>query len=240
MQKDGVGDVGTDSPLGRGVLEGAFALLDVMCVTGECGLTQLSATSGLPKATVYRLLQQLIELGAVDKSGVRYCVGPRIAWLGQAWRPDPAILRAVQGPMRTLAKATGASVGMGVPTYGQITMAHAVYGVLGRRVPMDPGTGLLSSTAAGRVLLAWNDPATAVVRSAAMRPDLAAEIRETGLALDRAEVLPGVHCAAVPLFGADSDIPVAVLSAVVDVSFPLPRLASALIRTSTAVSTALS
>ncbi|WP_157110519.1 helix-turn-helix domain-containing protein, partial [Nocardia anaemiae] len=72
---------------GRGVLEGAFALLEVLAHGNAMGLTRLASAAGLPKATAYRLLNQLVAEGAVQRLGGRYRIGPRVFRLGQTWQP---------------------------------------------------------------------------------------------------------------------------------------------------------
>lgn len=49
-----------------GVLEGGFHVLDLLPrPEGRMGLSRLARESGLPKATAYRQVEQLVELGAV-------------------------------------------------------------------------------------------------------------------------------------------------------------------------------
>src|SRR4029450_1341231 len=76
---------------GRSVLEGAFGLLGAVERAGEASLTQLAAQCGLPKTTTYRLLEQLMELRAVERSGAGYRLGSRLFRLGQAWQPYPGL-----------------------------------------------------------------------------------------------------------------------------------------------------
>lgn len=72
--------------MGRRVLEGAFLLLEEIIDTEECGLSELASRTGLPKATVHRLLDQLIGLGAVERRDGRYRVGVAMFRLGSGWR----------------------------------------------------------------------------------------------------------------------------------------------------------
>lgn len=58
---------GREPAAGRGVLEGAFALLEELARGGETGLSRLAARAGLPKATAHRLLNQLVAVGAVQR-----------------------------------------------------------------------------------------------------------------------------------------------------------------------------
>ncbi|RAJ48519.1 IclR-like helix-turn-helix domain-containing protein [Streptomyces sp. KhCrAH-43] len=76
----------------RGVIEGAFALLDALrrC-GGEAGLTEIAAACALPKGSVHRLLKQLLLVGAVERRGSRYRVGSQLYRLGQVWEPHPGL-----------------------------------------------------------------------------------------------------------------------------------------------------
>ena len=55
----------------RGVIETAFELLDHVAALQPARLIDLSQTSGVPRATVHRLLKQLIEVGALGKCAGR-------------------------------------------------------------------------------------------------------------------------------------------------------------------------
>ena len=58
---------------GRGVLDGAFAVLDALAHADEgLGLTALARVSGLAKASAHRLAGQLVTLGAVQCVERRY------------------------------------------------------------------------------------------------------------------------------------------------------------------------
>lgn len=234
---------------GRGVLEGAFTLLDHLGTMGEAGLTRLSEAGNVPKATAYRLLEQLTALGAVEKNNGQYRVGARIFSLGRMWRPDPELRRAAHDPMLRMARATGTSVGVAVLAYGQVVTLGVACGEAARRVPMEAGMPLPRRTAAATMLLAWaSAPGTesAVGPYAApgpgpgiMSPAHAEHLRGRGAAFDREGILPGVNCVAVPLLGPGSSTPIAALYAVGGTSCPLPRLAADLDRTSAVISAAI-
>ncbi|OHU99559.1 IclR family transcriptional regulator [Mycobacterium talmoniae] len=92
------------SSAGRGVLTGAFAVLDALaCTEGGLGLTALARASGLAKSSAYRLTEQLVALGAVQRVEQRYYVGPRLARLGQRWLPDPQLREISQAFVHALA-----------------------------------------------------------------------------------------------------------------------------------------
>src|SRR5271165_5485126 len=88
----------------RGVLDGAFAVLDALAHADEgLGLTALARASGLAKTSVHRLAEQLVMLGAVQCVEHRYYVGPRMLRIGQRWQPDPLLRRFAQTPVHALA-----------------------------------------------------------------------------------------------------------------------------------------
>ena len=97
-----LGPVGTAA--GRGVLDGAFAVLDALAHADQgLGLTELARASGLAKTSVHRLAEQLVTLGAVQCVEHRYYVGPRMLRIGQRWQPDPLLRLSAQVPVHTLA-----------------------------------------------------------------------------------------------------------------------------------------
>src|SRR4029077_8988695 len=57
----------------RGVLDGAFAVLDALANADDgLGLTALACVSGLAKTSAYRLAEQLVWLGAAQRMDQRY------------------------------------------------------------------------------------------------------------------------------------------------------------------------
>ncbi|WP_433269040.1 helix-turn-helix domain-containing protein [Actinosynnema sp. CS-041913] len=213
----------------RGVLDGAFALLDALSETGELGLTRLAAETGLPKATAYRLLEQLTAQGVVEKCGRNYHIGLSIPMWSQAWRPHQNLLRVALGPMRSMARLTGATVGLVVPSRSRPVLIGRVPGRLTTPLPAPSGTAWYKRSAAGRaVLTPPTNPTRA--RGSEMIADGSPQPGRGDVVFDREEVVAGVCCAAVS-FTFDSDTPVAALYAMVDAGYPLLRLATILTST---------
>jgi hypothetical protein len=73
---------------GRGVLQGAFAVLEAL---GQCedglGLTDLTRATGLAKTSAYRLAEQLVLLGAAQRVEQRYYIGRCSGALGSTGSP---------------------------------------------------------------------------------------------------------------------------------------------------------
>lgn len=223
---------------GRGVLEGAFALLEAVERAGPSRLTELAAETGLPKTTARRLLEQLVELGAVERSNGLFRMGSRMFRLGLGWQPLPGTLALARGPVRELSKATGATVGIFVLREGRTLTAGTVPGELDAVTPMRAGMTFPWTTAAGKILVAGAPDALPLDPPSRAWAREAARIRETGFALDRQEVMDGVCCVAVPLRGRGGAV-VAALGALVDPDRPLPSLAASVVRTGKVISAAM-
>ncbi|TDU01678.1 IclR family transcriptional regulator [Streptomyces sp. 846.5] len=223
---------------GRSVLEGAFGLLGVVELAGEAGLTWLASESGLPKTTAHRLLEQLVELGAVERCGVGYRMGPRMFQLGQGWTPHAGLWPAARGPLRRLAGATGVTVGINVLRHGETLVLDWLPGEADVPGPLQHRVTWPWFTAAGKVMVAQADPRLPLDPLPGSWRREAAAIRDGGAAYDREELVAGVCCVAVPLYGAGS-APVAALCAAVDPSYRLDRLCDVVQRTGRAISARL-
>ena len=67
--RDADAPVRSDPNDARGVIDTAFDLLDHVAALQPARLIDLSETTGIPRATVHRLLKQLIAVGAVRRDG---------------------------------------------------------------------------------------------------------------------------------------------------------------------------
>lgn len=211
-------------------MDGAFRLLDALCEVGNAGLTALAAGSGLPKATAHRLLEQLVRLGAVERVGTRYRIGPRLFQLGQSWEPHPELRLAAAHPMHVLARATGASVGLCVLRAGRALVVSGMPGEVDELVPLRTGISFGLPTAAGKVLVA---DVSIALESTSWRRE-AAVIRGCGVAFDHEQAVTGVSCAAVPIRARDGRV-VAAVCTLIEASPRLPRIAEALRRVGNAI-----
>ncbi|MDH6214295.1 IclR family transcriptional regulator [Streptomyces pseudovenezuelae] len=224
---------------GRSVLEGAFGLLGAVERAGEAGLTRLAAECGLPKTTAYRLLEQMVELGAVERSRRGYRVGPRLFRLGQGWQPHPGLRTAARAPARRLARITGATVGINVLREGQTLVLDWTVGETPAALgPLLDRVAWPWFTAAGKVLVAAAHPRLPPGPVPASWRQECEEIRTRGVAFDREELMAGVCCLAVPLHG-PSGVHLASLSVVTDPAHSLERLVGVAEQTARMISAAL-
>lgn len=209
-------------------------------------LSEIARRTGLPKATVHRLVHQLVSFDLVDlsPSGVR--VGMRLFELGQLAR-GPRDVRDVAIPhLGDLHEASGHTVHLVVPSAHEVLYVHkiengrspSVGSRVGGRMPMH-------CTAVGKALLAHADPdvrdavlSTPLHRLTArtiIAPGLLArqlrQIRATGIAEEREESAPGIVCVAAPVLDADG-------RAVAAVSITGPSASTSTYRMAPAVRTA--
>ncbi|MFF5156819.1 IclR family transcriptional regulator [Streptomyces sp. NPDC000348] len=205
-------------------LERAFDLLERMAdAGGEVGLSELSASSGLPLPTIHRLMRTLVACGYVrQQPNRRYALGPRLIRLGESasrllgtWaRPYLARLVEETGETANMALLDGDEV----VYVAQVPSKHSMrmFTEVGRRV-------LPHSTGVGKALLAGFPPEEvrallgrtgmpAATEKTITTPDgfLAAleDVRSLGYAMDDNEQEIGVRCLAVPV--PDSPTPAAI------------------------------
>lgn len=153
---DGI-PVGMGRAPGRSVLEGAFALLEVLAEADSgagLGLTEAAHRAGLPKSTAHRLLEQMCGVGAVERFFRGYVVGPLAGRLVQGRGRLYARIRAATGkPAIRLAKLARADVAVCVPAGAEVVVVAAFAGHSARLPALCPGTVLPPSTAVAGVLL---------------------------------------------------------------------------------------
>ncbi|MET7769557.1 helix-turn-helix domain-containing protein [Nocardia sp. NPDC005366] len=187
---------------GRGVLDSGFQVLQAISEFPEgCGLSVLARSAGLPKATAYRLAEQLVSLGAVQRVEQRYFVGSRLAELGRQWQAAPMLRRAAQRPGRILAALTESMVAVCVLEQGAI---HTVTGFNGADVFLSarPDNDIVFRTALAQVLMDRRADAAAPPPgySATEWRKVRRGIEDNGsVAVDHFDVVSGICCAAAPI-----------------------------------------
>jgi IclR family acetate operon transcriptional repressor len=141
---------------GRGVLDGAFAVLDALAhAENGMGLTALARASGLAKTSAYRLAEQLLDLGAVAHIDQRYYVGPRVANIGRRWLPDPQLREISQAPLHALAVQARCDMTALVILDGvRMRVVSATARLGGGFCPDALDAETVARTAAGRILYA--------------------------------------------------------------------------------------
>ncbi|GAB2622328.1 transcriptional regulator [Paractinoplanes abujensis] len=179
------------------------------------GLTDLSRRSGIPKATAYRLAQELVDLNLLERAESGYRLGWRMYELGQLV-PGPANLRHVARPaLMDLHSATRAAVHLAVPHGPDTLYLERLAGRRDARLHTAVGNRIpLWYAASGKLFLAHSpdldDLVAALdreaaprtrhsVRSAAQLRGQLAAVRERRWSAEYEECVEGYKSYAVPV-----------------------------------------
>ncbi|MET7665122.1 IclR family transcriptional regulator [Streptomyces sp. NPDC005356] len=222
-------------------------------------LSELSRRSGVPKASAYRLAQELVQWGLLDRHDETYELGMRLFQLGERV-PASAVLRSAARPLLTdLFARTRAAIHLAVLDETHVLFLEKIGGEASVRTHSQLGGRLPAScTATGKLLLALSPDGhrhvrhlaqgtgtglatlteRSVVSTAALGRQLAA-VRRQGFAHEVGEVRAGFASLAVPVAGPDGVVRAA-LSATAPVSeVSVERLLPALRSTAAAVTRGL-
>jgi IclR family acetate operon transcriptional repressor len=238
------------------VVRRAFAVLGAFDArTSRLTLSELVAETGLPKTTVHRVALELIGLGALERRNGGYALGPRLFELGQRVPRHRRLRDAALPYMQDLFALTRETVQLAVLDGVEVLHVEILHGH--RRVPTPASRGgrmPFHCTALGKAIVAFSPPDVVaralaeplvartprtITDPQALRRELAG-IRSRGIAFDRGECDRRLVCAAAPITSADGTA-----SAAVSVSMShrshtrLDRVAPAIVRAATAISTAL-
>jgi len=190
---------------GRGVLEGAFAVMEALAdADGGLGLTALADSCVLAKTSAYRLAEQLVALGAVQRVNHRYYIGARIGRIGQRWQPDPVLRQAGQVPVHTLAVQSRATASLRILHEDRLRVicTTAPHGHAYLSNPADCES--TARTATGRVLYATtarNDVALPGCWTPREWRQLRESIRDVHASVvDHQEAFPGICCVSAPVW----------------------------------------
>jgi DNA-binding IclR family transcriptional regulator len=236
------GGGGHDAGTGRRVVDGVFAVLDALADTESgLGLTELTQRSGLAKASTYRLAEQLVSLGALQRHDRRYYVGARLNHIGQVWHPDPRLRALAQPVVHRAAATAGAIVALSVLTGGRARLICAT-APRGHTAVPEPAGDWSGHSATGRVLHGTRPGAAAHVPAGWTARDwsrLCVSLQEPGATVsDRHDVLSGICCVAAPVWGPNGRCAGAITAMAESASVP-PALPGLVAATARAVETAL-
>ena len=220
-------------------LRSAQRALSILAVVYRSGqgkqLSEVSAETGLDKATALRILSTLVSEGIIRRDAATGRYRPDVrSWIYLAPSMQAGLLltAAVQGALDRLSEATGSTSGVFLVTPDGRSAAPAVWS--------RPRTGLhyqparapaimpLHASAAGRCVLAGRTPAElrsylerplerltdrTLTSPAKLRRELA-QIRRLGYGTHVGELMPGISSIAVPLRADDGEVMGAVALAI--------------------------
>ena len=209
-----VADVETDAP--NSVLGKVALILQAFTIDDdELTLSHLSRRSGVPKASVHRLAQELLELGFLERAGASHRLGMRLFEIGARVPRTRALRESLLPFMYALHSATKQTILLTVLQGSEIVFVERVnsHGQAPSRSKLG-GHVPLHCSATGKVFMAFGPPElfdTAVragltrltPNSAASPVRLRAQIdrvRADGHAVEYEEVMQGFSSIAVPLY----------------------------------------
>jgi DNA-binding IclR family transcriptional regulator len=205
------------TPDDRSVLRRGLSILECFA-DGESDktITELCRRTGLPPATVHRLLAVLVDWGGVERiSRGRYRLSVRVWRLG-ALVPQARTLRDVALPyLEDLYEATHGVVHLAIVDGTEALYIEKISGRQGIPVTSSVGARLpLHAAGPGKVLVAFGPPdlldrvlaagltprtKNTITDEASFRRALS-EIRTTGFAVSREEMSLGTASVAAPIF----------------------------------------
>ncbi|MGY3518794.1 IclR family transcriptional regulator [Micromonospora sp. PTRAS2] len=217
-------------------------------------LTELSRRTGLPKATVHRLAEQLVGLGLLRRAPAGFGLGIGLFELGELVPVKLRLREAALPFLQDLYEATHETIHLGVRDGLDVVYADRIRGHAGVDTPSRVGGRLpLTCTGVGKVLLAWSgqelidevlaQPLPRLTPHSVTDPgrlaDELAQIRHDGVGYDRQEAAPGLSCVASPVL-VHGRIVAALSISVPAHQLPPARLAPAVRTASLALSRVLS
>ena len=208
-------------------------------VNRHLSLTQIATLTGMPRATVHRMLAAMKEIGFVEQDvrTASYGLGLRLFELGNIALANMDILREAKPFIDRLCKLSGESSHLGVFNGFEVVVVE-------REAPSDRQSNSIRPseaspaycTGVGKALLAFQRPevleqviaaglkvytTTTISSAEALRKELTA-IRERGYAIDNSEHQVWVRCVAAPIRNSSGQV-----FASVSVTGPADRLTDA-------------
>lgn len=201
-----------DERNGTSVLERGFRLLRAFAPRGgQLPLAELAKRAELPKTTAFRLANQLVALGALERHGDSYGLGMQLFEMGSIVPRQRRLRDAALPFMQDLYEATHETIHLGVVDGDEVLYIDKIAGRRGSRVDTQVGTRKpLYCTALGKAILARSSPAFVaktidrkltrhtpytVTSPAALRKQFDRIVAE-GVAFDREEYSLGISCVA--------------------------------------------
>ncbi len=194
------------------VIDRIALVLDAFDGPGRLTLAQIVRRTGLPRSSAHRMLERLVQLRWLRRSGRDYELGMRLVELGSLAVQQDRLVRAAGPLLGELHRATGLVVHLAVLDGADVVYLDKIGDSAVAPIPTRVGARVPAHcTAVGKAILAYRDQDAAVnlgVRrtrySIGSTAHLAVElsrVRAHGVAFEREEALPGYGCVAAPIGG---------------------------------------
>lgn len=196
-----------------------FNILQAISEHPEISLNELSKRLSMPKSTLYRFLQTMVQLGYVaqDKNSTKYVLTHRLFQLSSNFFSYKDLIKIADKEMRLLESKVNETINLGVLKGAHVVYIHKITSV--RHVSCT-GTYVGSEspvhcTALGKVLLAWKpqDEILSIIKTMTFEgltkntitdsKQFIKELKHTQkkqYAIDNQEQEDGLICLAMPIF----------------------------------------
>lgn len=198
-------------------IDRADLILNAFSGASQLTLAQISRRTGVPRSSVHRMLERLVQLGWLRRDGLQYRLGLRLFELGAAAIQQDRLHNVALPYLRELRRITGHTVHLAVLDGADVLYLDKMHGAFGVEIDTRPGGRRpAAATSLGKILIA-NAPAPLSVGMPVRTPDgpIAAHsnrirrehaaIRLRGVAFDREESIPRIACIGAPV-GAKGDV----------------------------------
>jgi DNA-binding IclR family transcriptional regulator len=192
------------------VIDRISLVLDAFDGPGRLTLAQIVRRTGLPRSSAHRMLERLVTLRWLRRSGRDYELGMRLVELGSLAVYQDRLVRAATPLLGELHRATGLVVHLAVLDRADVVYLEKIGDRMSNAIPTRVGGRQPAHcTAMGKAILAYGDEkadidlrARLTKYSISTTSQLAAElakVRARGIAFEREESLLGFGCVAAPI-----------------------------------------
>jgi len=211
------------------VIDRISLVLDAFDGPGRLTLAQIVRRTGLPRSSAHRMLERLVQLRWLRRSGRDYELGMRLVELGSLAVHQDRLVRAAAPLLGELHRATGLVVHLAVLDGPDVVYLDKIGD---RTIPTRVGgRHPAHCTAVGKAILAYCDQDAEVdlqarktkysISSSSQLAVELAKVRAHGVAFEREESMLGFGCVAAPI-GSSGEASEAI--AAVSVCGPMNRM----------------
>jgi DNA-binding IclR family transcriptional regulator len=196
------------------VIDRISLVLDAFEGPGRLTLAQIVRRTGLPRSSAHRMLERMVQLRWLRRSGRDYELGMRLVELGSLAVHQDRLVRAAGPLLGELHRATGLVVHLAVLDGPDVVYLEKIGDRMIDAIPTRVGGRQPAHcTAVGKAILAYCDPDAfqdaqvdlqirktrySISCSAQLAVELA-KVRAHGVAFEREESLLGFGCVAAPI-----------------------------------------
>lgn len=192
------------------VIDRISLVLDAFDGPGRLTLAQIVRRTGLPRSSAHRMLERLVQLRWLRRTGRDYELGMRLVELGSLAVHQDRLVRAATPLLGELHRATGLVVHLAVLDGSDVVYLEKVGDRMSNAIPTRVGGRQPAHcTAVGKAILAYGDQHADIdlrarltkysISSASQLTAELAKVRAHGVAFEREESLLGFGCVAAPI-----------------------------------------